>query len=285
MKKRATFELLKTNNSHWYYIRNRDFPEGVEMPSSTNILEVFPNPNLKYWLKNTSPEEIEEKTEKGKNSGSKTHHACYLLSYGEIIDPNQGLTAVQLDKLVIETEDASKRDDDLIKYLSKPFNEREVRCLDGFKNYWEDLKPVTVERELKVYHRQYHYAGTLDWAGYLWNAKKKKYEFWLVDYKISNSHDLGYELQVASYYQALKNMFRKKNLKAKLGLLYLGKTTKKRYQLKEIEDKKKAWNSFLLTKRLWHIIFPNARPDTQVEYDKVSVDTSFKTKGRLINFN
>jgi hypothetical protein len=283
MKKKGVFRLLETTRSHWYYIMNKDFPSGVEMPSSTNILEVYPNPQLTYWLTTTSPEEIEEKTKNGKRSGTKTHHSGYLLSLGDVINPNIGLTKAQIMKLPLETSEDKKKDDELLSYLMLPFNDREYRCLEGFKNFWEDFKPISILREKKVYHKKLLYAGTLDWAGYLWNSKKKKYEFWLIDYKISNSHDIGYEAQICSYYKALCQM-QGRNIKARLGILYLGKTTKKRFQLKEVEDKNKAWDDFILAKKLWHSLYPNAKPTLKEPLENISVKIDFKAKGRRIIF-
>lgn len=283
MKKNEVFRLLETTNSHWYFIKNNDFPSGVELPSSTNILEAFPNPSIKYWLENTSPEEIKEKTNSGKRSGSKIHHSCFLLSLGEKIDPNIGLLKNQIIKLPLETSEDKKKDNELLNYLLLPFNDREYRCLEGFKNYWEEFRPISICKEKKVYHKTLLYAGTLDWVGYLWNAKQKKYELWVIDYKISNTHDMSYEAQICSYYKAICQMQRK-NIRARLGILYLGKTTKKRFQLKEVGDKKKAWDNFILAKKLWHSINPTAKPEIKKQYEEIFVNIDFKAKGRRIIF-
>lgn len=282
MTNKKTFHLLKTNKGHWYFVQNEDFPNGMEMPSATNILDVFPNPGLDYWRENTSPEEIKRKQEEGKIQGSKVHHSCFLLSAGEIVQPSRGLSKKQVMLLPLETsEDTKKKDDKLLDYLMQPFTEREYKGLQGFQNYWEEYKPITVGREIKVYHKRLFYAGTLDWVGYLWNAKKKRYEFWVIDYKISNNHDRSYEAQVVSYFKALCQMYGK-NFRARLGILYVGKATKKKFQLKELEDRKRAWDDFLTAKKLWHSLNPAAKPDIKEEYDPIQVDTSFKRKGRLI---
>jgi hypothetical protein len=277
----SSFYLLNTESSHWYFIKNEDFPNGVEMPSATNILNLFPNPNLDYWKENTSPEEIKQKQEDGKMSGSKVHHCCFLLAVGEEINPNIGLTKNQIRKLPLETSEDKAKDDELLFYLSLPLNKREFRGIEGFANFWEEYKPISIGKEMKVYHKHLRYAGTLDWVGYLWNKKTKKYELWVIDYKISNSHQRSYESQGVAYLKALNSMY-KKPIRARVGILYLGKTTKKRFQLKEVTETKRAWDDFILVKKLWHSINPNISAPLIELKDNVSVDVSYKRKGRII---
>jgi hypothetical protein len=283
--KKKEIRLLKTVKGHWYFIKNKHFPSGVEMVSSTNILDTaFPNPELNYWKENTSPEEIKEKTENGKRQGTKTHHGCYLLSKGQEINPNVGFSRRQINLLSLETSEDKKKDDELLNYLLNPLTDREYRCLNGFENFWNDFKPITIKRESKVYHKKLLYAGTLDWCGYLLNKKTNKYEFWIIDYKISNNHSRSYEAQICSYHKALCSV-EGRSIKARLGLLYLGKTTKKKYQLKEIEDKKRAWNDFILAKKMWHSLNPNAKPTIKEKFPSIKIDVSFKKKGKVIKFN
>lgn len=281
MKKKKVFHLLETDKGHWYFIQNKDFPSGVEMPSATNILEMFPNPGLDFWRENTSPEEIKRKQEEGKIQGTKVHHSCFLLSIGEQLLPEFGMTREQVMRLPLETSEEGIRDESLLNYLLEPFTKREYRCLQGFQNYWEEFKPITVGKEMKVYHKDLQYAGTLDWCGYLWNKKTKKYDFWVIDYKISNNHDRRYEAQGIAYSKALSKMFNKR-FKARLGVLYLGKSTKKKFYLKEIVDKDRAWEDFLLAKKLWHSFNPNAKPKIKEKLSPIEVDTSFKRRGRII---
>jgi hypothetical protein len=272
---------MDTVKGHWYYIENADFPNGIELPSVTNILDLFPNPQLDFWKENTSPEEIKLKQDEGKQQGSKVHHCCYLLSVGEEINPNIGLTKEQVRKLPLQTDEDKLKDDALLDYLLEPLTTREIRGIEGFANFWEEFKPITIARELEVYHKSFGYAGTLDWVGYLWNKKLKKYELWIIDYKISNSHSLCYESQIVCYERALKSMF-KKRFKARLGILYLGKTTKKRFQLKEVSDRTTAWDRFMMTKKFWHSLYPEAKPKIKELVDNVKVDVSHKKKGKLI---
>jgi len=281
MKNKKAFYLLKTVKSHWYFIKDKHFPNGIEMPSSTNILTMFPNPGLDFWKENTSPEEIKQKQDDGKIQGTKTHHSCFLLSIGEVISPNNGLTKNQIKLLPLETSEDKQKDDELLNYLQQPFTKREYKCIQSFQNFWEEFKPISIGREMKVYHKKLLYAGTLDWIGYLWNKKLKKYELWIIDYKISNTHNRNYEAQNMSYYKALCEM-NKKRFKARLGILYLGKSTKKMFQLKEIEDKKRAWDDFIMAKKLWHSLNPNAKPDIKKEYEPIKIDISHKRKGRII---
>jgi len=286
MKKKPSnkFYLLDTIKNHWYFIQNQDFPSGVEMPSATTILEMFPNPGLDFWKTNTSPEEIKQKQEDGMIQGTKVHHCCYLLAHGQTINPDQGLIRKQIELLPLETSEDKRKDDKLLNYLLQPLTEREAKCLESFKNYWEEFKPITIGKELKVYHKKLRYAGTLDWVGYLFNKKLGHYELWIVDYKISKQHSRGYEGQNMCYYKALCEMYGKR-FNARLGILYLGKSTKKMFQLKEVDDKKRAWEDFMISKKLWHLFNTTASPIMVKERETVSVDTSHKIKGRTIKLS
>jgi len=282
-KKPNKFYLLPTEKNHWYYIQNQDFPSGVEMPSATTILDMFPNPGLDFWKTNTSPEEIKQKQEDGMIQGTKVHHYCYLIAHGETVFPI-GLTKRQIELLPLETSEDKQKDDKLLNYLMKPLTDREYKCILGFKNFWQEFKPITIGKELKVYHKKLRYAGTLDWVGYLFNKKTGKYELWIVDYKISKQHSRGYEGQNMCYYKALCEMYGKR-FKARLGILYLGKATKKMFQLKEIEDKKRAWDDFMISKKLWHTFNTHASPKMATPKDAISVDISHKVKGRTVKLN
>lgn len=277
--RKTIIRLLETDKGHWYHIKNDKVPDGVDLPSSTNILEAFPAPGLKYWLENTSPEEIKQKQDNGKIQGSKFHHLAYLLSLGERVT-RLGVNKDQLEKLPLETRTEKPKDRELLEYLQQPLTKRESNCLIGFENFWDEFKPITKAREIMVFSLKHGFAGTLDWAGYLWNKKKNKYEFWLLDYKISNQHDKKNESQIASYLRAVSEM-RGKALRARLGLLYVGKPTKKKFQLKEVEDKKAAFQAFLNTKKLWEYTNPNAAPKFDVMQDEYQVNTEYKTRGKI----
>ena len=129
-----------TRNGHWYEVKDDELNESIYLPSSTNILSAFPNPGLKFWLENSSPEEIKRAQEDGKIQGSKVHHAIDLEIAGEKIGIN-GFTDEQL-KMTGLTD---KR---LLSYLRKELTEREEKCLIGFENFWEDYQPITVGNEL-----------------------------------------------------------------------------------------------------------------------------------------
>lgn len=282
MKKKNEFYLAPTDKGHWYFLRNEDFPDGVYLPSSTTILEYFPNPGLNHWRENTAPEVIKELQQKGTIQGTKTHHCCYLLTMGEEINPDFGLTKEQISKLPLETSEDKAKDDELLNYLLEPLTTRENRCIKTFKTFWSDYKPVTIAREIKVYNKTLEYAGTLDWVGYLWNAKKKKYELWIIDYKISKQHSKPYESQIVSYDKAMCKMYGK-NFRFRLGVLYLGKSTKKGYQLKEIDNKKEAWDNFVYCQKLWNNVNSSAEPKFTEPRDKVKLDNvNYKVRGRTI---
>ena len=134
-----------------------------------------------------------------------------------------------------------------------------------------------------IYSMKFGFAGTLDWVGYLWDKKTKKYDLWIVDWKISKALDRSYDLQVASYWVALQETYGKKLPKLRLGILQLGKN-KCNYSFKEVKDKSKAWKLFLETKALYDDLHPNGKPPV-IERRQQFTLNKFEKKGKSIKLN
>lgn len=269
---KKTITLVETQSGHFYEIVDPEINESIFLPSSTTILSCFPNPGLDIWLQTSTPEEIKRAQEDGKMQGTKTHKCVELQIMGDHVFTT-GITDAQIKKLDLV-------DRKLINYLKEPLTTREEEALIGFENFWEEYKPITVASELMVFSGKHGYAGTLDWVGYLWNEKKKTYEFWIVDWKISKTLDRSYDLQLASYWKAVEETYKKKFPKARLGILQLGKN-KCKFSFKEVKDKKKAWDVFLTTKKIYDDLHPNSQPKIVSRREKFFVE-QHKKKGKIV---
>ena len=168
----------------------------------------------------------------------------------------------------------------LIEYLKQPLSEREEEALVGAENFWEKYKPITVLNEFMVFSLKHGFAGTADWLGYLWDEKKKRYDLWLVDWKISKSLDRSYDLQLASYWKAMSATYHKPFGKIRLGILQLGKN-KCNFSFKEVKDKKTAWKLFLKTKEIYDDLHGKTQP-TIIERRKSFSLQKFSKKGKII---
>lgn len=239
---KRTITLIEADNGHWYEVGDPELNESIFLPSSTNILNAYPNDELNHWREASSPEEIKKAQEEGKRQGTKMHKCIELQLMGERV-LTSGISDEQIKKLGLV-------DKKLIQYLKEDLTTREEQALIGFENFWETFKPITVGSEIMVFSIKHEFAGTLDWVGYLWDKKKKKYDLWIVDWKISKSLSRSYDLQLSSYWKAFQETYQKKIGGARLGILQLGKN-KCLYSFKEVKDKKQAWDIFLTTKKIW----------------------------------
>lgn len=269
---RNTITLVETDAGHFYKIVNSDNDDIQYLPSSTTILKCFPNPQLDFWLENTSPEEIRKKQDEGKTQGSKVHNLIELLILGEKV-LGSGTTDEQIKKLNI-------LDKKLANYLKEPLTKREEEALVGAENFWEIYKPIVSGSELMVYEGKHRFAGTMDFIGYLYDKKTKKYDLWIVDYKISKALSRGYDLQLASYWKAFEYTYHRKLPKIRLGILQLGKN-KCNYSFKEIKDKRDAWSLFLTTKKIYDDLHPYSGPPTTTRREEFELP-QYRKKGKTI---
>jgi hypothetical protein len=285
---KSTITLIETNSGHWYEIQNEEFEEPLYLPSSTTILSCFPNPGLDLWFQTTNYEEIKKKQDEGKRQGTKVHKIIELRIMGQTV-LGSGISDAQISLLGLS-------DKKLIQYLKEPLTEREEEALVGVENFWEEFKPITVASEIMVYSKKYGYAGTADWVGYLWDAKKKKYELWIIDWKISKSVERGYDLQGVSYWKAFEETYGKRYPNMRIGILQLG-ANKCNYSFKEVKNKKGdlskdknkakkvAWNLFLKTKDIYDDIYPNKKPQQTKRREQFDALPIYKKKGKIINLS
>jgi len=273
MKTKPTITLLETKAGHYYKIEGEEYQEDLYLPSSTTILTAFPNKGLDIWRENSYPEDIRRAQESGKIQGTKVHKCIELQILGQKV-LTSGITDEQIRMLGLV-------DRKLVAYLKDPLTEREEEALIGFENWCEVYKPIFVASEMMVFSKKHLYAGTLDALCYLWDKKAEKYELYIVDWKISKVLDASYELQIASYKQAIKETYHKSFKGLKLGILQLGKN-KCNYSFKVVKEPKEAMKLFLITKKLWDGANPNAKPTIVQRRESFEME-KFVKKGKLIS--
>ena len=150
----------------------------------------------------------------------------------------------------------------------------------GLENFWEEFKPITVKSNLGIISYKYRYGGTLDWVGYLWDKKTKKYNLWILDFKISKTLDRSYDLQITGYFQALQETYKKKLPKARLGILQLGKN-KCGYSFHEVKDRTTCMDLLIKTKAIWDDINKSKEPALIQRRESFNLK-KYSKKGRII---
>ncbi len=87
------------------------------------------------------------------------------------------------------------------KDIDKDSKKKLSHCIDSFLKWREEVNFVVVGTEFTVYSDFYRYAGTVDALGYVNGIMT------LVDYKTSKGIWPEYDLQIASYMHALREMY------------------------------------------------------------------------------
>lgn len=147
--------------------------EWSHLPSVTEVIDVISKPQLIYWLKNTSPEDIKKTSDKSLNIGKVSHEAI-----GRILNN---------EKFTIETE----------------YSAEVSSCVKGFIEWKKNFNFKVIECELKIKSDTLGYKGTLDHI--LENNGKKM----LIDWKTSKSCYPEYDLQVVAYKKLYEEQFGK----------------------------------------------------------------------------
>lgn len=277
--KKYQLRLLSHKTGHYYFFQHPiKLPDGIWLPSATNILDTYPNKGLDFWKTNSTPEEIAEKQTSGKNQGTKMHHCIDLGIKGQQI-AQTGVTDEQIKILGLS-------DKKLVRYLKEPLTEREAEALVGVENFAKDFAPRTIANEIMVYSLKHRFAGTCDWVGYLRNQRTGKYELYILDWKISKTKSRSNELQVVAYSKALVQMHpRTKELAtAKCATIYFG-SSKFKYNLVEVKDKELAFKKFLAAKELWDDANPKLPKFDTTLQENYSFNMNNEVEGKLLKLN
>jgi predicted DNA-binding WGR domain protein len=233
--------------------------DGEYYPSATTILDCYPMAwGLREFLQANSKAEAEQKKNDAAIQGSKIHHTIELLLSGRQVTP-EGITDEQIGFLGLV-------DKKLVRYLKEPFSEREDVMLKGFMQFWEDYDVKMEKSEEVVFSKKWRYAGMLDFIGHITLKETKKRNAppilkptrILLDWKTGKGLYPDYDLQIAAYWNAHREMTKEKG-KLAIGLLQLG-VNKCGYKLKLVENPAKRFKEFLIIKSVWDMVNPDAKP-------------------------
>jgi len=209
---------------------------------------------LKMFLQNKTKEEADTLLDEAGKSGSKVHHAIDLLFQGVELKPT-GFTKEDIDNCHLV-------EPDLIKYLKKPFNKKEDICLRGFLNWCNTYKPEPKETEKIVWSKKYKYAGTLDFIGLITikENKTKVQTRAVIDWKTSKGIYREYELQLASYWEAIKE--EEENQSGQMPILYIVQlgVNKCGYRVVEVDNATDKVEQFLNLKKTFDYLYPDYKP-------------------------
>lgn len=241
--KQVTGEIVQVTiaDERWYVRQGKNpitgLPENQFVPSVTWICGSYPKgKQFWHWLADKGWDEAEAIKSAAGDKGSKVHQAIVnLLNGNEVVMEDKYLnnTTEQPEELTLE----------------------EYECIMSFSKWYEETKPVILNKEFVVWNDEFNYAGTVDLLCRI-NG-----EIWLIDLKTSQNIWPEYELQVSAYKHALledklnvlNNISPKEVLdwaNLKLGILQIGyRRNKNVWKFTEIEDKFDLFQSAL---KIWH---------------------------------
>lgn len=162
-----TIVKREVDGTHYYFV------DGSFYPSVTKILEeAGPVPNaLKNWFKTTAPDEINDKSAKSLEFGSKMHDAYARLLQGEELNLDEDYPAT-----------------------------REKKHIVSLVEWYREFNPEVIDVELVVASVKKSYAGTLDLVC------KIQDKLWIIDFKTSAGIYDSYFWQVEAYRNAYHEM-------------------------------------------------------------------------------
>ena len=209
---------LTVADERWYIKYDDEQKNPVYYPSVTWIAGYYPKGIGFYkWLANTGWNEAEAIKNAAGDKGSKIHRAIEDLIDGKVVAMESSYinnTTEQLEALTLE----------------------EYECILSFSRWWNEVKPITVARDLTVFNEQEFYAGTMDYLCKIDNQQ------WLIDFKTSQNIWPEHELQISAYKHAQEKEVR-------LAILQLGyQRNKNKFKFTEINDK---FDLFLAAKKIW----------------------------------
>ena len=216
------------------YKRDKD----VYYPSVTTILQYMPkNRYFESWLKDVGHNSDIIKNKAAKE-GTQVHEAAEALVLGEEVTWLNDQGRAKYSQLVWEM---------ILK----------------FADFWKTHKPELIGAEDFVYSDEYQYAGTADLI------VKMDGEVWLLDIKTSNSLHKSYDLQLASYAKAIKEV---KGIEIeRTGIIWLKASTRgpskkegvyqgKGWQVKQIDNIENNFKLFLNIYELYKLENPEVKP-------------------------
>ena len=231
---------VTTPDERWY--KKPMSEPAVWLPSSTWICSYYPK-GIGYfkWLAAHGWDEAEEIKTAAGEKGSRVHNACNALMDG---------IALNLDTKFTDSEGKESE-----------LNLEEWEACMSFVDWYNDVKPEILQKDITVINEEHGYMGTLDLLAIIDN------QVWLIDLKTSQDVWPSHEIQLASYFHA-ENIKIGEGIQAeKMAILQLGyrRNKKKKYKWTEVEDK---FDLFLAAKLIWKQENENKQPP-QKDYPRV----------------
>lgn len=206
-----------------FYIDTRsETPKFI--PSITWIAGKYPKGVQFYkWLAEHGWDESQAIKQAAGDKGSKVH-----LAIVDLIDGKE----VKMDSKYINPSTG----------FEEELTVEEYECLMGFSNWFKEVKPEVIAREIVVIDKDNYFAGTVD---LICEINK---EYWIIDNKTGQYIWPEHELQVSAYKHAYPGVpiikaHAGKSIRSlkkidKIGILQIGyKRNKVRYKLTEVVDK------------------------------------------------
>lgn len=200
--KAESIEVIAAQNGRWY----RD-GDGPWCKSVTTITGNYPfDEGFFMWLGNaTSYADAMAYRDEAADSGTKLHDACVRLLLGETV-----------------------RMDDWTK--------AEKKKLNGFRNWAIETKFKLVQAEWGFVHQgEVDYGGRVDLIGYIDD------ELWVIDIKTGNAVYDSHRVQVVAYAVGVECELPFDGCIDRVGLLQLKSSTKKGWQMHEVEKGATFW--------------------------------------------
>lgn len=213
---------VTTPDERWYKKPGSD--PAVWLPSSTWICNYYPK-GIEYfkWLANKGWNEAEEIKTMAGEKGSRVHNACNALMDG---------IALNLDSKFTDNEGKESE-----------LNLEEWEACMSFVDWYNEVKPQILQKDITVINEEHSYMGTLDMLAII------DQQVWLIDLKTSQKVWPSHEIQLASYFHAANIKIGEGIQAEKMAILQLGyRRNKKRFKFTEVEDK---FDLFLAAKLIW----------------------------------
>ncbi len=220
------------------------------VPSVTWICEYYPKGVAFFrWLADKGWSQAEQIKSMAGEKGSKVHQAIESLLDGK---------TVRMESKFINKETGEEEE----------LNVEEYEAIMSFVNWFNEVKPEIVAKEVFVYNKKEGYAGMLDLLCRI-NGRPH-----IIDFKISQNIWPSHKLQVSAYKHAILNSgIAEENINTvkdtKLAILQVGyRRNKKGWKFNEIEDK---FDLFLAAKQIWSNECANIQPKQRDFPEKLSI--------------
>lgn len=179
-------------------IEKERYPDSwKDYPSVTEVLNVIAKPNLIYWFKSRTKEEIDSISNKAINIGKEIHSIISRIEDGK--------------KIEIDTQ----------------YPEEMKNVINSYFSWKKENSIEVISSEVSMLNKEFGYKGTLD------RLARYDGKLILIEWKTAKAIYPEYKLQVAAYKKAYETLYKDKI--SEVRIIRLGKD-KVEYENKLIED-------------------------------------------------